>query len=170
MAIADCFLILLMAICVYTDIKSKKIYNVVLFPAATIGLASNFLSGGVTGGITGIKGMMLGMALLLVPFILGGMGAGDVKLLGVVGAFKGPGFVWTAFIFTAIVGGVISVIVMVKSGEFPVRFRAAILTLFSAFGVIPQVDLLDSIYEGSVQTFPYAVAIAAGTALAYVVR
>lgn len=167
MAIADYLLILVVAICAYTDIKSKKIYNAVLFPAAAIGLVSNFYSGGLAGGFSGIKGMMLGMALLLVPFIMGGMGAGDVKLLGVVGAFKGPDFVWSVFLYTAIVGGLISIMIMVRSGDFPARVRAVILTLLSLFGIIPRLNVLDTIYGSSTQTFPYGIAIAAGTALAY---
>lgn len=167
---ADWLLIPVMAVCVYTDIKFKKIYNAVLFPAAAIGLAWNFYSGGLAGGVAGIKGMMLGVALLLVPFVMGGMGAGDVKLLGVVGAFKGPCFVWSSFLFTAVIGGLISIVIMAKSGAFSARVRGVIFTLLSFFGFIPEVNMLDTIYGDSARTFPYGIAIAAGTVLAYLMR
>lgn len=167
MAIADYFLIAVVAICTFTDIKCQKVYNAILFPAAAIGLVSNFFSGGLAAGVSGIKGMLLGMALLLVPFIMGGMGAGDVKLLGVVGAFKGPDFVWSVFLYTAVVGGVISIIIMVRSGGFLARVKTVIFTLLSLLGIMPRVNLLDTIYASSAQTFPYGIAIAAGTALAY---
>lgn len=170
MTIIDYFLILVVAICTYTDVKYRKIYNVVLFPAAAIGLVSNFYVAGLTGGFAALKGLALGVALLFVPFILGGIGAGDVKLLGVVGAFKGPDFVWWAFLYTAIVGGVISIVIMVKSGGFWARVRAAIYTLLSLLGFMPRLNLLDTIYTTSVQTFPYGLAIAAGTALAFILR
>jgi len=98
MATADYFLILVVAVCTYTDFTCRKIYNAVLFPAAAVGLVGNFYAGGPAGGLAALKGLTLGMALLFVPFIMGGMGAGDVKLLGVVGAFKGPDFVWAAFL------------------------------------------------------------------------
>ncbi|MDK2785234.1 MAG: prepilin peptidase CpaA [Bacillota bacterium] len=167
MATADYFLILVVAVCTYTDFKCRKIYNAVLFPAAAIGFASNFYAGGLAGGLTAVKGMMLGMALLLVPFIMGGMGAGDVKLLGVVGAFKGPDFVWAVFLYTAIVGGVISIIIMIRSGGFWARIRAALFTLLSLLGFMPRLNFLDTIYTSSAQTFPYGIAIGVGTALAY---
>ncbi|MDK2883247.1 MAG: prepilin peptidase CpaA [Bacillota bacterium] len=170
MAIADYLLVLVVAVCAYTDLKSKKIYNAVLFPAAAIGLVSSFYSGGLAGGFNGIKGMVLGIALLLVPFILGGMGAGDVKLLGVVGAFKGPDFVWSAFLYAAIIGGFISIAIMMRSKGFWARLKAAIYTLLSFFGFMPRINYLDTIYTSSAQTFPYGVAIAAGTALAFFLR
>ncbi|BCV23451.1 prepilin peptidase [Gelria sp. Kuro-4] len=167
MATADYFLILVVAVCTYTDFKCRKIYNAVLFPAAAVGLVGNFYAGGPAGGLAALKGLTLGMALLFVPFIMGGMGAGDVKLLGVVGAFKGPDFVWAAFLYTALVGGLISIVVMIRSGGFGARVKAALFTLLSVLGLMPRVNLLDTIYTGSAQTFPYGIAIAAGTALAY---
>jgi prepilin peptidase CpaA len=170
MAIADYLLVLVVAVCAYTDLKSKKIYNAVLFPAAAIGLVSSFYSGGLAGGFAALKGLALGVALLFVPFILGGIGAGDVKLLGVVGAFKGPDFVWSAFLYAAIVGGLISLVIMIRSGGFWARVRAAIYTLLSLLGFMPRLNLLDTIYATSAQTFPYGLAIAAGTALAFFLR
>jgi prepilin peptidase CpaA len=48
--------------------------------------------------------------LLVIPFALGGIGAGDVKLLGIIGALKGPDFVFIAFLAAAITGGIMSVV------------------------------------------------------------
>jgi prepilin peptidase CpaA len=54
---------------------------------------------------------MVGVAVFFVPFALRGLGAGDVKLLGAIGAWIGPAaVVWTA-LYTGIVGGVLCVVV-----------------------------------------------------------
>nr|WP_204618560.1 A24 family peptidase [Desulforadius tongensis] len=164
----DYFLTAVLVICLYTDIRYKKIYNIVLLPALVLALAGNLYLGGFDGGFTSIKGFLLGMGLLFIPFILGGMGAGDVKLLGVIGAFKGPAFVWLTFLAAAITGGILALIVMVKSGQFKPRLQSVWYTILSVTGIMPRVNMLGTIHSGGTgQTFPYGIAITAGTAAAY---
>ncbi|MGB9825187.1 MAG: peptidase A24, partial [Desulfofundulus sp.] len=81
-----------------------------------------------------------------------------------------PEFVWPAFLYTAVVGGLISLVIMARGGDFSTRLKAAIITLLSLAGIVPRVNLLDTIYDHSAKTFPYGLAIAAGTALAYLLR
>lgn len=167
----DFILLAVLVTCLYTDIKSKKIYNIVLVPAAVLALAGNLYIGGLEGGLTSLKGLLLGMALLFIPFICGGMGAGDVKLLGVIGAFKGPEFVWLAFLATAIIGGLLALIIMAKSGQLTLRFKAVWYTFLAVFNMMPKVNMIGTIHGGcTCQTFPYGIAITAGTAAAYLLR
>ena len=53
--------------------------------------------------------MTAGVGLLLIPYLMGGMGAGDAKLMGVVGGILGTKGVFYAFLFSAIVGGIYAV-------------------------------------------------------------
>ncbi len=53
---------------------------------------------------------MLGISLLFVPYLLGAMGAGDAKLMGVVGGVLGVKGVFYAFLFSAMVGGIYAVV------------------------------------------------------------
>lgn len=167
--VLDIVLSIILLVCFYTDIKFNKIYNAVLVPAAVVAFAGNIYLGGVQTGITSIKGLILGMGLLFIPFMMGGIGAGDVKLLGVIGIFKGPDFVWTVFLMTALVGGLISIIVMVKSKNFIMRLKTAFMMLLSILRIVP-VPVIENIGSETALTFPYGAAITAGTVLAYLLR
>lgn len=166
----DVILVITTLVCLYTDLRYKKIYNAVLIPALVIGFMANIFTYGISGGICSLKGLLLGLSLLFIPFALGGMGGGDVKLLGVIGAIKGPDFVFLVFLVAALIGGTISVAVMIKHGNFPQRFKAVIFTFLSMLRLIPPVNLLEGKESKQVLTFPYGIALAAGTFMAYLVR
>ena len=59
----------------------------------------------------------LGIALLILFHLLGGMGGGDVKLMGAVGAFLGPKGVLIAFLATALIGGIYALILLSFHGQ-----------------------------------------------------
>ena len=76
-----------------------------------------------------VQGLALGLAILIVPYVIGGMGAGDAKLLGAVGGILGPGGVFTAFLFTAVVGGVYALILLGARGYLTHALRQAVSTI-----------------------------------------
>ena len=59
-------------------------------------------------------GFVVGLALMMPGHVLGATGAGDVKLMAAVGAIVGPALVVTAFLFTAVAGGVLAVVVAAR--------------------------------------------------------
>ena len=167
MTILDGALLVTIAICFYTDVKEQKIYNKVLLPAFVIGFLGNIITGGLSGAFVSVQGLLLGMALLILPFLVGGMGAGDVKLMGIIGLYKGPAFVFQAFLLTAVVGGVIALIILAKKkklGYTMHNFWAAITSLFL---LIPKGTVLEGLNQSAVASFPYGIAISLGTILAY---
>lgn len=168
--VKEALLLIILIICLYTDLKYKKIYNIVLVPAAVFALAINIYLGGLGGVVESLKGMLLGMALLFFPFLHGGIGAGDVKLLGVIGAFYGMNFVWLTFLAAALAGGLISILVMLKERNFIKRIKSVGYMLLWVFHIIPWKPELDSIESNTALTFPYGVAITCGTVMAYVLR
>ena len=95
--VTDLLLSVVLLACLYTDIRYKRIYNIITFPAAVVAIIANLYLHGLNGGIESIKGLVFGMGLLFIPFVMGGIGAGDVKLLGIIGAFNGPEFVCLPF-------------------------------------------------------------------------
>ena len=60
----------------------------------------------------------MGLALLLPLYAIGGMGAGDVKLMAGVGAWMGPALTVGAFAASAVVGGVMALVMAAWSGQF----------------------------------------------------
>jgi len=114
-------LVFILVTAVVTDIRSHRISNILLFPALAFSLMFNAAIGGADGLLGSIAGLALGIAMLLPLYILGGMGAGDVKLLGVVGSFLGPWATVVAGMATMIAGAVIGIAVILWR-----RFRPAI--------------------------------------------
>lgn len=168
----DILLIIVLTICLFTDLRYKKIYNVILVPTALLALGYHLYSGGSAELWWSIKGLLLGMALLFIPFVLGGMGAGDVKLLGVIGAIAGPSFVWVVFLATAMVGGIISLVILIRERRLLIGLKTVYYTFLSLLGLMPRVNMLGTLATAARHggAFPYGTAITAGTAVAYLVR
>lgn len=97
-----------------TDLRSRRIPNEVTAAMTGIGVA---LAAGGTSGVSigaSVAGLCLGLLLMMPGYALGATGAGDVKLMGAVGAIVGPAMVLSAFLFTAVAGGVLAVIVAAR--------------------------------------------------------
>lgn len=164
----DYLLILLLAICIVTDIKSRRIYNKILIPFLITALVANFMAGGWQNLLESLKGVLLGLAMLIIPFARGGIGAGDVKLLAVIGGIKGSAFVVNTFLAGALAGGLIALFLLAVNGRL-------LSTLSRALGLLSQILLRygviirapDANREDSPLYFPYTLAIGAGTAAAY---
>lgn len=172
-------LIILLILSLYFDLTRKKIPNFLTFPVMIWGLAYYTFSGGLGGFLFSIKGLLLGAAIFFIPFALGGMGGGDVKLMGAIGAVKGAAFVFQAAVFTALCGGILAVIVLIINGRLlktmkkvlgmlavpflqmlSFRFRNPYLFQLAQFFQVPQ----ESREEKKI-VLPYGVAITLGTLL-----
>jgi prepilin peptidase CpaA len=101
--------------CVW-DVRTRRIPNVLTLGSAIAGWLFFLAQGGSSALAWSAAGWLFGVILFFPFFALGGMGAGDVKLLGGLGAWLGPlGVVYLAF-YTAIAGGVMSLVVVVARG------------------------------------------------------
>lgn len=89
------------------DWKWQRIPNWITYPTMATGLLYHTLTAREDGLITAILGLLLGGALYLPGYLLGKMGAGDVKGLAAIGAILGPAAVFHLFLTAAILGGVI---------------------------------------------------------------
>ncbi|WP_088007104.1 A24 family peptidase [Indiicoccus explosivorum] len=159
----DIFLLLILAVCVITDVKSRKIYNKVIYPALLVTFAYHLFTGGVDALGQSFIGFLIGFGLLLIPYMMGGMGAGDVKLLALVGALKGGAFVFESFFYIAIIGAAIALGIIV--------FRSGVLKqlMFALLSFRTKGATRALLPKGSLTaTYPYGVAIAGGAVLCLV--
>lgn len=167
----DVILLIVLLICLYTDLTSRKIYNFVLLPTFVAAFVFHFISGGLLQGWWSLQGLILGIALLVIPFTMGGIGAGDVKLLGIIGALKGPDFVLKAFLASAIAGGVISAIQLIRHKKLFSTLKNFAFNIYFFLIGAPRIKKCFTILNAQKEDMiPYGAAIAIGAAAAYFVR
>ena len=94
------------------DGKQLKVPNWLTLPMILSGWVFNFAVGGWAGLGWSLVGTVVGLALLLPAYAIGGMGAGDVKLLAGVGAWVQAETTFYAFCWSAVIGGVIAVLMI----------------------------------------------------------
>ncbi|MBS4213278.1 MULTISPECIES: A24 family peptidase [Neobacillus] len=152
---------IVLIICLITDLKSRKILNIVTVPTIIFGFVYSIIISGFNGLLFSGKGFLVGLSLLLIPFILGGMGAGDVKLMAAIGALMGTEFVFYSFIYTALIGGVIGLLLIIKNKGFIPLLKSTLFNLVFLRSNLGEI-IISQDKKGRI-SFPYGVAIALGT-------
>ena len=94
------------------DLKTRRIPNYLTFGGALGGLGFQLGYHGFPGFLDGLAGLGAGFALLLLPYLLGGMGAGDIKASAALGAWLGLGRTFSLFVYMGLGGGVIILAVL----------------------------------------------------------
>jgi len=160
----------LVGLAAVTDLRSRRIPNVLTFGGAAVALVYHVVTNGLHGITYSAGGWAVGVGLFLPMFLLKGMGAGDVKLLGAVGAWLGAiGAVWAA-LFSVFAGGVLAIVVALAHGYL----RQALVNVWGMLGfwrttgVRPLTGL--TLDDAVGPRLPYALAIAAGTAASVLLK
>lgn len=98
--------------CMVTDIKTRKIYNHATFPMMILGMIWHTFWG--NGILFSLKGLGAGIGVLVVPFALRGIGAGDLKFVMGVGSVMGWIFCVWSFLISTIVHFIIVMIYLAR--------------------------------------------------------
>ena len=160
-------LMLLLLIAVVSDCRSHRIPNLLVLSGALFGVIYTTLVPPVIHGtaLFPLGGLLVGLLLFLPLYLVGAMGAGDVKLLAMVGAFLGPLETCYAALATIFAGGVLSIIWVLARGRvmrliqnLSLSFRTTLVGAVSG----SRLDLRVA-PEVSAGRLPYAIAIALGT-------
>lgn len=101
----------------WIDWRQHKVPNWLTATIALAGLTAQCMFSGWAGLGTGLGGLALGFGLLIVPWAMHGMGAGDVKLMAAIGAWFGPVMTLISFAVGAVLGGVIAVVMILLAGK-----------------------------------------------------
>jgi prepilin peptidase CpaA len=104
--------VLVMAV---TDLWRFRVHNLLTLPLLASGLIYHGVTDGTPGLINGLLGALFGFSALIVFCMMGGMGAGDVKLLAGVGAWLGLPLTFYVFIASSLAVGVYSIILLLTS-------------------------------------------------------
>ena len=157
-------LIIGVAACI-TDLHSRRIPNWLTFGAAALALAFHFAEAGQAGAQQAASGWATGLFLFMPLFLLGGMGAGDVKLLAALGAWLGPEAAFWMAIYGSMAGGVLAVVIALRHNYLATAIKnLGLLGKFWWFsGLRPMTTL--TLERGTGPRLAYAVPIFLGTVM-----
>lgn len=177
----------LLLVAAWTDLRSRRIPNALVLSGSVFALLAHtllpvgngFLSDlpGGLGFLAALKGFVFGLLALLPLYWFRAMGAGDVKLLAMVGAFVGPAEIWWALLFTLLAGGVLAIAVALQRGVLGKVLQNLRFICWDAFFAISTGQSIGSGSNdssgnafNSAATLPYGVAIAVGCILSVIYR
>src|SRR5258706_4915479 len=109
------------------DVRTHRIPNLLTFGSAIAGLLYHGITGGLPGVVWALAACAIGLALFFPFFVLGGMGAGDVKLLAALGAWLGPSGALRLAAATALAGGLVAIAVTLHSRYLRTAIRNLLL-------------------------------------------
>ena len=125
------FSVLLVIACV-TDVRSRRIPNVLVLTLALTGLAySVWIDPWLPGLGRAAGGLALGFGIWITFFVLGAIGAGDVKLFAAAGTWLGPAATWRAALVAAAIGGVLAVVMLLRERRTRDGFEKVMVSLSS---------------------------------------
>lgn len=164
----------LLIVAAWMDLRARRIPNLLAFAGAGLAVVLNAalpagdgfagsLPGGL-GALSSLQGWAYGLAAFLPFYMLRAFGAGDVKLMAMVGAFLGSQAVWGALFSVLLTGGLLSVAVALRRHVLVQMLHNIRLVLFAgAVKLSGGSWALPDTASVTAGRFPYAVAIAGGT-------
>ena len=161
-------LIALVCIAAWSDLRTRKIPNFITVSGAAAALILHTVYGGFYGAMQSLAGAALGLAIFLVLYAAGGMGAGDVKLFSAVGAFAGPYALVTVFVFTGLLGGIAGIVLALCRGRLR-EMLARTGELLSDAGRMRWQEVRASATAPNALRLPYGAVIAGGTIISLIV-
>ena len=163
MSVAQMITLGLAAVACGWDLRTRRIPQVLTLGGALAGFAFHVVSSGWDAGVASGAGWAVGIALFFVPFALGGLGAGDVKLLGAIGAWLGPMNVIWVGLYAGVAGGVLAIFVALTKGYLiqAIGNVGMMLAYWRLHGIRPLPEITLEHSRGP--RLAYAVPILAGT-------
>lgn len=149
----------------WVDYAERRVPNWLNAAIALVGLIAQAAFAGWEGVFVGLLGLAVGFAVLIVPWLMHGMGAGDVKLMMAIGCWLGPWLTLLSFAVGGVIGGVAAVVMIVSTG----RAVHAYTNLQTIYTKLRRWDTAFGEFGGArsfgdtSQLLPYGVPLTAGT-------
>ena len=141
------------------DVQTRRIPNTLTLSAVALGVMVNIANDGAQGLLQSLAGLALAVAMFALPVAMRVLGAGDLKLMAAIGAIGGPVFAFWNVLLTAVVGGLLALIVLIARRQLIPVVTGMLLDAYTR--QMPQAT--------SGIRLPYAVPIAIGTLTAMAV-
>lgn len=161
--------VLVVGMAMLTDLRSRRIPNLITFPALGVALVLRTILQGWTGMGLALGGMFAAPFLLLLMHGGKGIGMGDLKLAAAIGALLGPVLGVVAVFLSAIAGGIMAVAMMLRPGGQLNQLLGVFLIGLPFLGKRKGKDLSAKMDTPAPSTLPYGVAIGFGSLMTLVV-
>ena len=153
-------------LCVLSDVRTRRIPNALSLAGVLAGLVVNLLHSGAAGLAASTLGLGLAVAVLIAPFAAGGIGGGDVKMMGALGAMLGPRLVVDGLLIGVLLGGVNAAVYAARHGLLRKTLSGIVSRLRAALRGGSVEPLRMSAGEGSGLVLPYSLPLGVGAVVA----
>lgn len=160
--------IIILLICLFLataiDIRQRRIPNWLTVSVTLLGLGNSFLFSGLSGLGEHILAMFVALIFFFIFYLIGAFGAGDAKLMAALGAVMGFPFIIIASLLSILIGGVISLVIMLKVRGFKGIILFLYLLVRALFtGTLKEFN--QGVTKTKENTFPFSIAITLGSVL-----
>jgi prepilin peptidase CpaA len=151
----------------WVDFRTRKIPNWLTVPALVVGIGMHTVVAGWSGAIASLEGAGLALVILLPLVLLRGLGAGDWKLMGAVGAFLGPLMLLFVLLGSIFVSGFMAIVAILRTQRVGETLRNIVVLVrgFFAFGLRANPKI--SLDNPALLKVPFGVAVAVSTLICF---
>jgi len=139
-------LILILLAASFFDIQTRRIPNSLIVVGYLVAVVNAYLTG-FPATVILLYGAAVGLLMLLPFYLFSLIGAGDVKLFSVVGAFLGPGPLWIGLLFVALSGGVLALFYIFTKRSHQLPYACAILGGVGLYVLLNQSHAIDHMFR-----------------------
>ena len=154
-----------LVVAAWIDGKELRVPNWLTLPMIAAGVITLTCVRGWDGMTTSLIGIVVGLMCLLPLYAIGGMGAGDVKMMMAMGAWLGGRVTWEAFYASAVVGAVMALIMIACTGRWRHHWNNTVMIVSELFRVKNPWLVADATAERKprMQLLPYGIPICIGS-------
>lgn len=155
--------VLIASVAGFLDWRARRIPNWLTLPAFIAGIVANLVLEGISGGLRSMEGAGVVMILLLPAVLLRGLGGGDWKLMGALGAWLGPTQIIIVLLVTILVSALLAVVQVIQKNRLRETARNVweLLRGFFIFGFQPHPEI--NLDNPAALSLPFGVAAALAT-------
>lgn len=159
-------LVILVTLCMYTDIKERKIKNKYLLISFLAGLTLSLISGGLSGLKDSLIGTIIPFVIFFIFFALNLFGSGDIKLFCVIGSIMGSHFIINNIFYSFICSFILILLYLLIKNRL---FEYIKYMFFQIKSLIITKSTIENV-SGEKTKFPFAGAIFIGTLLQLILK